>query len=115
MLDTDALEANTTCEGNYEATLRVVQRLWSFVRNALEETKIQFLRFCTGDAWALIDRLGQLPFKVQQNEENMLQLLAAHTYFNMLLLLEYGDNCKRMEECLLAEQFWIARDLVWSE
>ena len=98
-LDFDALEDNATYEG-YEKESPVIQHLWSFLRGAPEETKLQFLKFSTGASTAPIGGLGQLHFKVQKNGGDSMNLPTSHTCFNTLLLPDYGDNYDKLAERL---------------
>ena len=99
-LDFCALEANATYEGGYDKDSAVVQNLWSFVKNADQETQKHFLKFTTGTSQAPIGGLGAMDFKIQRAGPDSPQLPTSHTCFNTLLLPDYGEDYDKLSERL---------------
>jgi hypothetical protein len=99
-LDFAALEANAEYEGGYDTDSPVVKHLWTFIKNADQETQMNFLKFATGSSMAPIGGLGALDFKVQRAGPDSSQLPTSHTCFNTILLPDYGDQPEKLKERL---------------
>ena len=98
-LDFDALEENTTYEGEYDKESEVVKNFWKFVKEADEDSQVKLLKFVTASSKAPIGGLGKMDFVIQRSADSD-QLPTSHTCFNTILLPDYGADYEKLAKLL---------------
>jgi ubiquitin-protein ligase E3 A len=100
-LDFRALEESTNYDG-FDPKDTTIQFFWEVVHELDDNSKRNFLRFCTGSDRVPIRGLADLHFVVGKNGGDGDLLPTAHTCFNHLLLPMYKDKETLKTKLLLA-------------
>ena len=101
VLDFKALEESTTYDG-FDPKDPTIRYFWEIVHGFNDESKRNFLRFCTGSDRVPIRGLSDLKFVIGKNGGDGDLLPTSHTCFNHLLLPVYANKETLEKKLLLA-------------
>jgi len=104
ILDWDELEKNTEYDNGYSADDPIIKAFWRYFRSMPEETKKQFLRFCTGSDRCPVGGLRNVGLVITRHGDTD-KLPTSSTCFSRFFLPAYTDEEVMKKKVSQAIQF----------